>query len=67
MVDDSIEAIALVMRQIKKRFGEIPAEISSQVESLFLKDLERLTEDIFDFNSLEDFSNLLANFNSKNS
>ncbi|MDE5120392.1 MAG: DUF4351 domain-containing protein [Trichodesmium sp. St19_bin1] len=55
------------MGQIKKGFGEVRGEISSQVEGLFLKDLQRLTEDIFDFNSLEDLSNLLANVNSKNS
>ena len=48
------QTIALVMRLIKKRFGEIPATISSQIEDLLLSDLESLTEDILDFNSLED-------------
>ncbi|NER38029.1 MAG: Rpn family recombination-promoting nuclease/putative transposase [Oscillatoria sp. SIO1A7] len=49
-------SVALLMRQLKKRFGEIPEILSSQVENLLLEDLESLTEDIFDFNSLEDLS-----------
>ena len=53
------EAVALVMRQIKKRFGEIPADAIGTLESLLLSDLESLTEDIFDFNSLEDLSRWL--------
>ena len=47
------EAIALVMRLLKKRFGEIPVKINNQIENLVLEDLEMLTEDILDFNSLE--------------
>ena len=66
-VDYAFQRIFLVMGQINKGFGEVRGEISSQVEGLFLKDLQRLTEDLFDFNSLEDLSNLLANVNSKNS
>lgn len=42
------------MRQLKKRFGEIPVTISSQVEDLSIEDLESLGEDFLDFNSLED-------------
>ncbi|MDY6803222.1 MAG: Rpn family recombination-promoting nuclease/putative transposase [Cyanobacteriota bacterium] len=60
------QAIALIMRQLKKRFGEISAEVSGVVEGLSLEDLEALTEDIFDFNSLEDLSNWLAAKNSDN-
>ncbi len=48
------QTIALVMRLLKKRFGEIPATINNQIESLVVEDLEILTEDILDFNSLED-------------
>ncbi|MEQ9368834.1 MAG: Rpn family recombination-promoting nuclease/putative transposase [Coleofasciculus chthonoplastes F3-SA18-01] len=48
------EAITLVMRQLKKRFGKIPAAISPKIEDLSLSELETLTEDIFDFNSLDD-------------
>ncbi|WP_366557670.1 DUF4351 domain-containing protein [Okeania sp. SIO1I7] len=46
--------MALIMRLLKKRFGEIPATIINQIEDLVLDDLESLTEDILDFNSLED-------------
>lgn len=54
------QAIALVMRQISKRFGEIPPSISSQVTQLSLADLESLTEAIFDFQSLRDLENWLS-------
>jgi hypothetical protein len=47
------------MRQISKRFGEIPSPIVSQVEQLSLADLESLTEAIFDFQSLADLENWL--------
>ena len=60
-----IEARALVMRQLKKRFGQITEEINSSVESLSLLDLERLTEDIFDFNSTEDLLNWLSEVESR--
>jgi len=53
------EAFALIMRQLKKRFGDIPATINSQVEDLSIEELERLGEDIFDFNSWEDLSSWL--------
>jgi len=53
------EAIALVMRLLKKRFGELPEAISTQVESLPLQDLENLTEEILDLNHLEDLERWL--------
>ena len=49
----------LIMRLLKKRFGEIPAAISSQVEDLPVEDLESLGEDFLDFNSLEDLESWL--------
>ena len=52
-------AIALIMRQLKKRFGEIPEKISSQIQSLSIEDLDSLGEDFLDFNSLEDLANWL--------
>jgi len=51
------EAIAFILRQLKKRFGEISDAIINQVETLTLEDLETLTEDIFDFNNQEDLEN----------
>ncbi|NEP41192.1 MAG: DUF4351 domain-containing protein [Okeania sp. SIO2H7] len=53
------QAIAIVMRLLKKRFGEIPATINDRVKDLLLSDLESLTEDILDFNSLEDLESWL--------
>ena len=53
------EAIALIMRQLKKRFGEITVTLTNQIENLSLEDLENLSEDIFDFESLEDLENWL--------
>ncbi|NET74613.1 MULTISPECIES: Rpn family recombination-promoting nuclease/putative transposase [Okeania] len=53
------QTIALVMRLLKKRFGEIPETINNQIEDLLLSDLESLTEDILDFNSLEDLESWL--------
>ncbi|MEQ9553474.1 MAG: Rpn family recombination-promoting nuclease/putative transposase [Coleofasciculus sp. G3-WIS-01] len=53
------EAIALVMRLLNKRFGELPVAISTQVESLPLEYLENLTEDILDLNLLEDLERWL--------
>ncbi|MEQ9356649.1 Rpn family recombination-promoting nuclease/putative transposase [Coleofasciculus chthonoplastes] len=49
----------LIMRLLKKRFGEIPMETSSQVENLSIEDLESLGEDFLEFDSLEDLDNWL--------
>ncbi|MDY7008855.1 MAG: Rpn family recombination-promoting nuclease/putative transposase [Cyanobacteriota bacterium] len=46
--------LRLIMRLIKKRFGEIPEAISSQIEDLSVADLDNLGEDFLDFNNLED-------------
>ncbi|MBO1349027.1 MAG: Rpn family recombination-promoting nuclease/putative transposase [Hormoscilla sp. GUM202] len=51
---------ALAMRLLKKRFGELTAEINSKVESLSLSDLEALIDAIFEFDSLEDLLDWLS-------
>ncbi|MEQ8974747.1 MAG: Rpn family recombination-promoting nuclease/putative transposase [Coleofasciculus sp. C1-SOL-03] len=53
------EAIALIRRQLKKRFGEINIAITSQIEALSIEELERLGEDFLDFNSLADLEHWL--------
>ena len=53
------EARGLISRLLKKRFGEIPANISNQIENLSLKNLENLGEDLLDFNSLADLEQWL--------
>jgi predicted transposase/invertase (TIGR01784 family) len=50
------QAIALVKRLLQKRFGEIPATISNKIENLPLGNLENLTEEILDFESLSDLA-----------
>jgi predicted transposase/invertase (TIGR01784 family) len=49
----------LILRLLKKRFGEITAETSSQVQNLSIEDLESLGEDFLEFDSLEDLENWL--------
>ena len=46
--------LRLIMRLLKKRFGEIPEAISSQIENLSVEDLDNLGEYFLDLNSLED-------------
>jgi predicted transposase/invertase (TIGR01784 family) len=53
------QTIALVIRQLNKRFGEISGAITSQIEDLPLAELERLGEDFLDFTSLDDLVNWL--------
>ncbi|MDY6782077.1 MAG: Rpn family recombination-promoting nuclease/putative transposase [Cyanobacteriota bacterium] len=50
------EAIALVIRLLKRRFGEISEVAIGQIKNLALEDLESLAEESFDFSSLEDLS-----------
>ncbi|MEQ8757425.1 MAG: Rpn family recombination-promoting nuclease/putative transposase [Coleofasciculus sp. G1-WW12-02] len=53
------QTIALAMRLLKKRFGEIPVAITSRLEDLSLEKLESLTENIFDFESVQDVESWL--------
>ena len=56
-----LREIALIMRLLKKRFGEIPTEISSKIENLTIEKLENLGEDFLDFNSINDLEDWLNN------
>ncbi|AOW98944.1 transposase [Moorena producens PAL-8-15-08-1] len=53
------EAIALIMRQLKKRFGEIDTKTISKIEKLTIEELENLGEDFLDFNNITDLENWL--------
>ncbi len=55
------QAIALIIRLLKKRFGEVPENLKNQLSDLSLEELENLSEEIVDFNNFEDVSNCLAN------
>ncbi|NEO80605.1 Rpn family recombination-promoting nuclease/putative transposase [Moorena sp. SIO4G3] len=53
------EAIALIIRQLKKRFGEIDTKTISKIEKLTIEELENLGEDFLDFNNITDLENWL--------
>ncbi|MFP5271736.1 Rpn family recombination-promoting nuclease/putative transposase [Coleofasciculus sp.] len=49
----------LILRLLKKRFGEISVETSIQIQDLSIEDLESLGEDFLEFDSLKDLENWL--------
>ncbi|WP_363268995.1 DUF4351 domain-containing protein [Okeania sp. SIO2B3] len=53
------QAIALIKLLITQRFGEVSEEISSQIESLPLADVEDLVKVFLSFNSLVDLESWL--------
>ncbi|NES65217.1 MAG: DUF4351 domain-containing protein [Okeania sp. SIO2D1] len=53
------EAIALIMGQLKKRFGALDTETVSKIENLTIEELENLGEYFLDFNSITDLENWL--------
>ncbi len=55
------QAIALIIRLLKKRFGEFPENLKNQLSDLSLSELENLSEEIFDFTAFDDLSNWLIN------
>ena len=52
--------IYLIMRLLKKRFGEVPENLKNQLQNLSLEELENLSEEIFNFSTFDDLSNWLA-------
>mgnify|MGYP006435846253 FL=1 len=52
---------SLVLRQLSRRFGEIPQNIQTQIEQLNLEQTESLAEALLDFTSLEDLLAWLEN------
>ncbi|MBL8149540.1 MAG: DUF4351 domain-containing protein [Blastocatellia bacterium] len=44
----------VILKQLHKRFGSVPAEVEESVKKLELDGLESLAEAIFDFNSVDD-------------
>ena len=53
------EAIAIINRQLKKRFGELTETLKSRIETLSVEQLESLGESLLDFQSLDDLVNCL--------
>ncbi len=60
---EKAEAIALISRQLKKRFGEVSETIKPRLNTLSVEQLELLGESLFDFESFEDAISWLNNLN----
>jgi predicted transposase YdaD len=55
------EALALILRQLRRRFSAIESEIEQQIRTLSITQLEELAEALLDFNSQSDLVNYLTN------
>lgn len=53
--------ITRIIRQIKRKVGDISQELETSIRSLNLEKIESLGEDLLDFNSHEDLLNWLDN------
>jgi predicted transposase/invertase (TIGR01784 family) len=53
------EALAILLRQLNRRFGSVAPEIESQVQALSLAQLEDLSESLLDFGKPSDLSEWL--------
>jgi hypothetical protein len=50
-----------ILRQIRRKFGEIAPEVQTQIEQLSLEKLDILGAEIFDLATMIDLENWLAN------
>ncbi len=57
------EATLLIVRQLKRKVGELPANFEARVMGLSVSVLEDLGEALLDFNSLDDLIDWLEKFN----
>ncbi|OUL27616.1 Rpn family recombination-promoting nuclease/putative transposase [Nostoc sp. 106C] len=53
------EARSLILRQLKRRFGELPDELQTQIQALSLEKLEALADALLDFSTLADLEGWL--------
>lgn len=53
--------VATILRQLNRKLGNLSEEVTEQVKSLELNQLDMLTEDLLDFESFEDLQNWLDN------
>ena len=51
---------ALVLRQIKRRFGVLPDTQKARIQALDVEQLEMLGEDLLDFSAVEDLEAWLS-------
>ncbi len=49
----------IITRQLKRRFNNINTELENRISELSSEQIENLADDIFDFQSLDDFINWL--------
>jgi len=54
------EAASLVLRQLARRFGEVPQNLAQQIRELPINEIETLSEAFLDFQSLSDVVNWLG-------
>jgi predicted transposase YdaD len=54
------EAASLVLRQLTRRFGEVPQNLAQQIRELPINEIETLGEAFLDFQSLSDVVNWLG-------
>ena len=48
------ERISIILRQLNRKVGQLPENITTQIKSLESSQLEALTEELLDFNTLDD-------------
>jgi predicted transposase/invertase (TIGR01784 family) len=54
------EGVAVVLKQLQRKLGELPDEVQSQIMALSIERLELLAEELLDFSSLENLTTWLA-------
>lgn len=54
------EAVNILFRLLKHRFGEIPASLTEQIQGLSIEELENLGEALLDFETQDDLVEWLA-------
>jgi Domain of unknown function (DUF4351) len=55
------EKLNITLRLLKRKFGTLDNAIAEQIKSLEPNQLDSLTEDLLDFQSLDDLQNWLSN------
>ena len=51
--------VFLLLKMIKKRFGELPAEVVAKIRVLNSEEIEKIGEALFDLAGIDDLKNLL--------
>jgi predicted transposase YdaD len=54
------EKLAITLRQLNRKLGNLPEAIAERIKSLEPIQLDSLTEDLLDFQSLDDLQNWLS-------